>query len=136
MATQGKEITLEALQDMSSSVLEQQFAVLWTKLYPDIPLMTQVPFAPGRRFRADFAFGSNILFHRQKPKLLLPPGVLIDIHGGVHRLKFDKDEEKAIAARELGFKFHRLSQGMLKEVFLSDIARDIKELSQGKQLCE
>lgn len=125
------EISLLALEDMSSSVLEQNFAVLWTKIYPEIPLMTQVPFVPGRRFRADFAYGKNILFYQGKPKLLQPPGVLIDIHGGVHRIKFDRDEEKAIIARQLGFKFHRLSENMLTELFLSDIGNSIKEIQPG-----
>jgi hypothetical protein len=125
-----QDISLEALKDMSSSVLEQSFAALWTSLYPDIPLMTQTPFVPGRRYRADFAYGHNILFYRQKPKLLLPPAVLVDVHGGVHRIKFDLDEEKAIAARELGFKYYRLSEKMLTETFLSDIANDIKNLTR------
>jgi hypothetical protein len=122
------EISLQALQDISSSVLEQSFASLWTRLYPDIPLMTHAPFIPGRRHHADFAYGRNILFHRRKPKLLLPPAVLIEIHGGVHRIKFDEDEKKAIAARELGFVFHRLSEGMLNEIFLSDIAKSIEAI--------
>jgi hypothetical protein len=73
--------------------------------------------AMSERYRADFAYGRNILFHRQKLKLLLPPAVLIDVHGSVHRIKFDEDEEKAIAAKELGFVFHRLSKGMLSEIF-------------------
>jgi hypothetical protein len=119
------QITEEAWQDMSQSRLEQTFATLWLELYPEIPLLTQCPFCPGRRFRADFGYG-KVSFSKGKPHLLLPPGVLIDIHGGVHRLKFDKDEEKAIAARELGFKFHRLSENMITKVFLDDIANDIK----------
>jgi hypothetical protein len=124
-----EDISLKALKNMSSSVLEQNFAVLWTRLYPNIPLMTQAPFIPGRRYRADFAYGRNIVFYEEKPQLLLPPAVLIDIHGGVHRIKFDKDEEKAIAAKELGFKYHRLSKKMLTETFLSDIANDIQRLT-------
>lgn len=60
--------------------------------------------------------------------MLLPPGVLIDIHGGVHRIKFDQDEEKAIAAREAGFKFYRLSEKMITKVFLDDIAKDIRAM--------
>lgn len=124
-----KELISElAYQDMAQSRLEESFAGLWADWYPSLDLMTQCPFVPNRKFRVDFAYGQNIQFQGKKPKLLLPPGVLIDIHGGVHCIKFEKDEEKAIAAVKLGFKFHRLSEGMLCREFLDAIAQDILSL--------
>lgn len=127
------DISQEALQEMGSR-LEQSFASLWVERYPEIDLFTQVPFAfsprskvKASKLRADFAVGSNIQFLRSKPFMLLPPGVIIEIDGGVHRYKWDADVEKEATARKLGFKFHRVYEATM-ELMLEAIATDILDL--------
>lgn len=129
------DISQEALQEMGS-VLEQNFASLWVERYPEIDLFTQVPFAFSPRskvraskLRADFATGPNIQFVKSKPFMLLPPGVIIEIDGGVHRHKWDADVQKETVARELGFKFHRVYEATM-ELILEAIALDILDLQK------
>lgn len=128
-------ISPQALAEMASR-LEQSFASLWVERYPDLNLYTQVPFAFSPRgkvraskLRADFAFGSNIQYVKSKPFLLLPPGVLIEVDGGVHRYKWDNDVQKEVVARELGFKFHRVYEQTMG-MMLDAIAADILELQK------
>jgi hypothetical protein len=123
-------ISIEAIQDMQSSTLAQSFASLWIDEYPTLDLMTECPFVPGRRYRADFAWGKEILFHRGKPKLLLPPAILIECDGGVHRAKWDEDKEKEDEAFRLGFKLHRLTEARVfpSSPWLAEIASDIQAI--------
>lgn len=128
-------ITTQALQEMES-LLEQSFAALWIERYPHLDLFTQVPFAFSPRgkvraskLRADFAAGSNIQYVRSKPFLLLPPGVLIEIDGGVHLYKWTEDVQKETVARELGFKFHRVYEETM-ELVIEAIATDIQNLNR------
>lgn len=128
-------ISKEALQEMGSQ-LEQSFASLWVERYPEIDLLTQVPFAfspqgkvRASKLRADFAAGPNIQFVKSKPFMLLPPGVIIEIDGGVHRHKWDEDVQKEAVARELGFKFHRVYEETMHLV-IDAIALDILDLQK------
>ena len=128
-------ITTQALTEMGST-LEQSFAALWIERYPELDLFTQVPFAFSPRgkvraskLRADFAAGSNIQYVKSKPFLLLPPAVLIEVDGGVHRHKWDADVQKETVARELGFKFHRVYEETMGLV-MEAIAHDIQNLNQ------
>ena len=107
----------KALKDMEKSVLEQTFAEIWVEMYPDIPLMTQVPFAWSDRtvvrrgkLRADFAWddGRPFIGCKEHP-FLAPPGVLIECDGGVHKIKFEEDRHKEDVAYKVGFKLHRLT---------------------------
>lgn len=129
----GVTISKEALQEMGSK-LEQSFATLWIERYPEIDLFTQVPFAFSPRskvraskLRADFATGPNIQFVKSKPFMLLPPGVIIEIDGNVHKYKWTEDVQKETVARELGFKFHRVYEQTM-ELMLDAIALDILDL--------
>lgn len=117
------------------SSLEQSFAALWVERYPEINLFTQVPFAFSPRgkvraskLRADFAAGNNIQYVKGKPFLLLPPAVLIEVDGGVHRHKWDNDVQKEAVARGLGFKFHRVYEETMHLV-IDVIASDIRNLN-------
>lgn len=128
-------ISREALQEMGSR-LEQSFATMWVERYPEIDLLTQVPFAFSPRgkvraskLRADFAVGPNIQFVRSKPFMLLPPGVIIEIDGSVHRYKWTEDVQKETVARELGFKFHRVYEETM-ELMMDAIALDILDLQK------
>ncbi|HEY9598319.1 MAG TPA: hypothetical protein V6D33_11675 [Cyanophyceae cyanobacterium] len=128
-------ISPQALAEMASR-LEQSFASLWVERYPDLHLYTQVPFAFSPRgkvraskLRADFAFGHNIEYAKGKPFLLLPPGVLIEVDGGVHRYKWDNDVQKEAVARELGFKFYRVYEATM-HLMVDAIAADILELQK------
>ena len=128
----------KALKDMEKSVLEQTFAEIWVEMYPDIPLMTQVPFAWSDRtvvrrgkLRADFAWddGRPFIGCKEHP-FLAPPGVLIECDGGVHKIKFEEDRHKEDVAYKLGFKLHRLTGDriFLDSPWIHDIAISIKEL--------
>lgn len=128
-------ISREALAEMGSR-LEQSFASLWVERYPGLDLFTQVPFAFSPRgkvraskLRADFATGPNIQFVKSKPFMLLPPGVVIEIDGSVHKYKWTEDVEKETVARELGFKFHRVYEETMHLV-MDAIAADIIDLQK------
>lgn len=128
------EISTQALKEMMGSRLEQSFAAMWVERYPHLDLFTQAPFAfsPRRKvraskLRADFAVGPNIQFVKSKPFMLLPPGVIIEIDGSVHRYKWTEDVQKEAVARELGFKFHRVYEETM-ELVLEAIALDIINL--------
>lgn len=130
----------KAIEDMSKSLLAQDFAEIWVEMYPTIDLMTEVPFAfSGRtlvrkgKLRADFAWDNKKPFIGCKPHLFLaPPGVLIECDGGVHRLKFDEDRQKEDIAYKMGFKLHRLTRDRVfpDSPWIRDIARDIEELAK------
>ena len=123
-------ISTEAIQDIGNSPLAQNFANIWVEQYPDIDLVTETKFVSDRRFRADFAWGCSWLWGKNgKRRLLLPPGVLIDCHGGVHRVsaKFAKDNEKEAIALRLGFKYHRVYPETLEEK-IGAIAQDIQQI--------
>jgi hypothetical protein len=128
----------KALKDMEKSVLEQTFAEIWVEMYPDISLMTQVPFAWSDRtvvrrgkLRADFAWddGRPFIGCKEHP-FLAPPGVLIECDGGVHKIKFEEDRHKEDVAYKLGFKLYRLTGDriFLDSPWIHDIAASIKEL--------
>jgi hypothetical protein len=132
-----------AIADMQKSSLEQDFANIWLEMYPDISLMTQVPFAwSGRttirkgKLRADFAWDNGKPFIGCKPHLFLaPPGVLIECDGGVHRIKFDEDRQKEDIAYKMGFKLFRLTgdRVFLDSPWIHDIACTIKEMGKSNK---
>lgn len=125
-----------AWNDIGENKLEESFASEWVKYYPDIHLMTQVPFAPSpfalkrkTYLRADFAYGTHIQFEgkrKRKPKMLLPPGILIECDGGVHKYTWERDVDRESVARELGFSFHRVYWETL-EAKIHEIAREINK---------
>lgn len=127
------DISPEALQDLGSSTLAQSFAGIWVERYPHLNLVTEAKFVKDRRFRADFAAGNNWLWSRPnkdgfcKRKLFLPPGVIIEANGGVHRHKFESDAEREAIALSLGFRYHRVYWQTL-ELVVEAIAKDVEEV--------
>lgn len=119
-------ISTEALQDLSVSTLAQNFANIWLERYPDIDLQTEVKFVHNRRYRADFGFVPNIVWIKGKP-VANAPGVLIEVDGGIHAIKFKQDNQKEAIALQLGFTYFRLTEETL-EFKLGAIATAIKSL--------
>lgn len=119
-------ISTEALQDISVSSLAQNFANIWLERYPDIDLKTEVKFVHNRRFRADFGFVPNIVWVKKKA-IAVSPGILIECDGGVHAIKFKKDNEKEAIALQLGFTYFRVTEETL-ELKLWAIAAAIKSM--------
>ena len=119
-------ISCQALRDLSVSTLAQNFASIWVEKYPHLDLETEVKFVPHRRFRADFGFVPNIVFIKGKA-VATAPGILIECDGGVHSIKFQKDNEKEAIALQLGFQYFRLTEETL-ELKLDVIAEAIKNL--------
>ncbi len=133
-------ISPEALKDMEKSLLEQDFAEIWVEMYPDLQLMTKVPFAfSGRtvirrgKLWADFAWDDGRPFVMRDGHLFLaPPGVLVECDGGVHKIKFTEDREKEDIAYTLGFKLHRLTRErvFLGSPWIQDVAKDIQAIAE------
>lgn len=104
--------------------LTRMFETLWRQL-DGPPLEPEYRFAPGRKWRADFAH--------------LESGVLIELEGGIHvngrhvrAAGYTKDCEKYNAASRLGFRVFRLTRPMLEDDpagHLMPVIRLIEELA-------
>lgn len=104
------------------SNLENQFESLWTYLFPDIDLNTEVTLIPKRRFRFDYV-------HE-------PSKVAIEINGQIwHKgghssgKGLQRDYEKLNLAQSLGYKVFQLSGNMINEEWLNIIATTINNSS-------
>jgi len=101
-----------------TSHLEVEFDQLWTELFPQIDLETEVKLISGRRFRVDYV-------HK-------PSKVVIEINGGTWSKMghssgrgLNRDYEKLNLLQLQGYRVFQLSSDMINPHWLGLIAKTI-----------
>lgn len=108
-------------QREGSSCIENEFAVRWLAVYPDLPFKAELVFSPTRGYRFDFAWPEA--------------GIAVELQGqiwkkGAHSsgVGITRDCQKNLHAAILGWQVLPLTPEMAKDrAMLSSIAKLIRE---------